>query len=113
RTDAPRRAARERGLSAGAARDPRDAYLEAEAHEAAEQAGLLRCLFGNPCRPISFDPTWRTPLVVSLAEAAYERRLLPSGELDPARLAVLAAALEEVGAHPRPPAHPRWTGAHG
>ena len=32
-----------------------------------------------------------------LAEAAYDRRHLPSGELDPARLAVLADALEEAG----------------
>ena len=40
---------------------------------------------------------WLTPAVVSLAEAAYARRILPSGHLDPARLAVLADALEEAG----------------
>jgi hypothetical protein len=35
--------------------------------------------------------------VSSLAQAAYDVRLLPSGELDAARLAVLSDALEEAG----------------
>jgi hypothetical protein len=35
--------------------------------------------------------------VTSLATAAYDERILPSGELDPARLAVLSDALEEAG----------------
>jgi hypothetical protein len=35
--------------------------------------------------------------VVKLAQAAYDRRLLPSGELDRVRLAVLADALEVSG----------------
>jgi hypothetical protein len=35
--------------------------------------------------------------VTGLAPAAYEERALPSGELDPARLAVLADALEDTG----------------
>jgi hypothetical protein len=58
---------------------------------------LLRCIFGNPFRPVPFDQTWRTPAVSSLAQAAYEERVLPSAELEPARLAVLADALEEAG----------------
>jgi len=32
-----------------------------------------------------------------LAEEAYEQRVMPAGTLDPARLAVLADALEEAG----------------
>jgi hypothetical protein len=35
--------------------------------------------------------------VVGLAQAAYEERELHSGALDPARLSVLADALEEAG----------------
>jgi hypothetical protein len=35
--------------------------------------------------------------VAGIATAAYEARILPSGELDTARLAVLADALEEAG----------------
>jgi hypothetical protein len=58
---------------------------------------LLRCIAGNPFRPVPFDPAWRSPTVSDLAKAAYEHRALPSGELEPARLAVLADALEEAG----------------
>ena len=38
-----------------------------------------------------------TPNVLGLAQTAYEERVLPGGHLDPARLAVLADALEEAG----------------
>jgi hypothetical protein len=58
---------------------------------------LLRDLFGNPFRPVALDPGCRTSNVQALAEAAYEERELPSGHLDPARLSVLADALEEAG----------------
>jgi hypothetical protein len=61
------------------------------------QADLLREILGNPYRPIPFDPAWPTPTVISLAQAAYQERLLPTGHLDPARLAILADALEEAG----------------
>ena len=58
---------------------------------------LLRHIFGNPFRPVTLDPSWLTPTVTSLAQAAYEERALPSGELDTARLVVLSDALEEAG----------------
>jgi hypothetical protein len=41
--------------------------------------------------------SWNGGTVRHLAQAAYEERSLPSGELDTARLAVLADALEEAG----------------
>jgi hypothetical protein len=72
----------------------------------------IRCIFGNPFRPVTFDDTWRTPLVASLATAAYEERSLPSGELDPARLSVLADALEEIGANEELVTHLRSSGVH-
>jgi hypothetical protein len=65
--------------------------------ECAAQAVLLRCIFGNPVYPLAINPAWLTPAVVSIAQAAYDERQLPSGELDFARLAVLADALEEAG----------------
>jgi hypothetical protein len=66
--------------------------------ERSRQALILRDLFGNPFRPSPpFDRSWLTPTVISLAIGAYEERALPSGELDPARLAVLSDALEEAG----------------
>lgn len=37
-------------------------------------ADLLRAIVGNPWRPYTLDPEYRTPLVLSLAEAAYEER---------------------------------------
>jgi hypothetical protein len=60
------------------------------------QAQLLRDLIGNPFRPVTIDPAWHTPTVTNLAATAYEERPMPSGEHDPARLAVLADALEEA-----------------
>jgi hypothetical protein len=61
------------------------------------ECDLLRDIFGNRFRPVSVSPTCRAPQVVALAQAAYEQRELPAGHLDPARLAVLADALEEAG----------------
>jgi hypothetical protein len=54
------------------------------------QADLVRCLFGNPFRPITFDPRWRTSTVVGLARSIY-------GENAFDRLPILADALEEAG----------------
>jgi hypothetical protein len=65
---------------------------EREAH-----ARLLRCLFGNPFRPVSISLARLTPTVKNLAQAAYDNRILPAGALEPARLAVLADALEDAG----------------
>lgn len=59
---------------------------------------LVRCVFGNPFRPVAVASAWRNPDVIALAQAAYDERLLPSGELDKTRLAILADALEEAGA---------------
>ena len=58
---------------------------------------LLQEVFGNPFRPVTASPSWRSPQVVALAQAAYDNRSLPAGTLDPARLAVLADALEDAG----------------
>lgn len=38
---------------------------------------LLRCVAGNPFRPVTFDECWRTPQVVTLASAAYGERTKP------------------------------------
>jgi hypothetical protein len=40
---------------------------------------------------------WDGGTVWKLATTAYEERVLPSGTLDPARIAVLADALEDAG----------------
>jgi hypothetical protein len=73
---------------------------EAACREKAEQSALLRDIIGDPFRP----PPLLAPslldwdgIILQLAQAAYEHRTLPSGYLDPARLAVLSDALEEAG----------------
>jgi hypothetical protein len=65
------------------------------------QSDLVREVFGNPFRPITeIDPAWlewHHGIVQEFARAAYENRRLPKGILDPARLALLADALEDAG----------------
>jgi hypothetical protein len=67
----------------------------------AGQAELVRDIFGNPFRPLQhLAPSLlerHDGLVRKLAQATYEYRDLPSGHLEPSRLAVLADALEEAG----------------
>jgi hypothetical protein len=65
----------------------------AVAAEDRAQSNILRDLFGNPFRPASVDPAWRSwngGVVVKLAEAIYQDRAFD-------RLPVLADALEEAG----------------
>src|SRR5689334_9780765 len=42
--------------------------------ERAVQAVIFRDLFGNPFRPVAFDPRWRTADVLALARGIYEDR---------------------------------------
>jgi hypothetical protein len=76
-------------------------WADAKAAEGRAQCLLLRDLFGNPFRPApAADPAWlawQGGAVRELARAAYEGRRLPEGTLDPARLALLADALEDAG----------------
>jgi hypothetical protein len=85
--------------------------------EARHQCSLLRCTFD----PLPFRPTppipasvlqWHEGLVRRLAEEAYEDRQLPSGHLDPDRLAILADAVEEAGGDAEMVAHLRQVGPH-
>ena len=72
-----------------------------EVAEDAAQAGLLRDIIGNPFHPISgFDLAWlewNDGIVARLARTAYDDRLMPERILDPARLLILADALEDAG----------------
>jgi hypothetical protein len=86
---------------------------EGREREAAAQASLLRDVVGNPFRPVALDPAWRTPDVQTFARAAYDNRTLPSGTLEPERLALLADALEEAGCdNPGVLGHLRGGGTH-
>ena len=85
---------------------------------AVHASAVLRCIVGNPFRPLAVDPAVLTPTVTALAQATYEERLLPTGELEGDRLAVMSDALEEAGCddptvlgHLRSPG-PRFRGCH-
>jgi hypothetical protein len=68
-----------------------DPFESAEtASEERGQADLLRDIFGNPFRPVTFDPAWRTPTVVALASQMYESR-------DFGAMPILADALQDAG----------------
>jgi hypothetical protein len=74
--------------------------------EQVEQSILLRDIFGNPFRPVVFDPAWRSETVVALASALYADRAFD-------RLPILADALEEVGCdQPNILNHCRGPGPH-
>jgi hypothetical protein len=74
------------------------ALAAADAAEKKAQSILLRDVLGNPFHPVTIHPTWLTPTVPALAQAAYDNRILPAGTLDNTRLAILANALEDAGA---------------
>jgi hypothetical protein len=65
----------------------------AHAAEPAAQAGLIRCLWGNPFRRVAVAPSrlsWNDGTVVRQAQTIYEDRAFD-------RLPILADALEEAG----------------
>ncbi len=87
--------------------------------DAAQLAAIFREIVGNPFTSIALEPSWRTPTVLSLAQAAYEQRKrawADDGTLDPVRLAILADAIEEAGCPVDSPnpllAHLRGPGPH-
>lgn len=67
---------------------------------------FLRCILGNPFRPITFDDSWRSETAVALASAIYDERAFD-------RLPILADALQEAGCdHPDVLEHCRGMGPH-
>jgi hypothetical protein len=74
--------------------------------ERAAAVRLLREVFGNPFRPVAFDPSWRTSTAVELARQMYESRGFD-------RMPILADALEDAGCDdPQVLAHCRGDGPH-
>lgn len=69
----------------------------AEVHEREQHVSLIRCIFGNPFRKPSIETAWLTQDVVQLANAAYEERSLPDGNLKSDQLSALSDALEAAG----------------
>jgi hypothetical protein len=61
-----------------------------QADEERWQAAVLRDVFGNPFRPVEFDPVWRTDTAQTLARQMYELR-------DFGAMPILADALQDAG----------------
>jgi hypothetical protein len=53
-------------------------------------ARVIREVFGNPFRPVAFDPVWRTSDVMLLAEGIYAERAFE-------RMPILADAIQDAG----------------
>ena len=74
--------------------------------ELQESSRFLRDIFGNPFRPIAFDPAWRSEAAVGIARGIYEDRAFE-------RLPILADALQDAGCeHPDILSHCREPGDH-
>jgi hypothetical protein len=58
--------------------------------EAEIQVRLLREIFGNPFRPVTVDPAWRTSAVAAHATGVYDERAFDS-------MPILADALQDAG----------------
>jgi hypothetical protein len=69
---------------------PSKAAAAAWVRRRAEASGLLRDVFGNPFRPVPFDPSCRSGTAVSLATQMYETR-------DFSPMPILADALQDAG----------------
>jgi hypothetical protein len=69
---------------------PLAGYCGDIAHEHALMCDLVRDIFGNPFRPVSFHPAWRTDTAVSLARQMYDSR-------DFGAMPILADALQDAG----------------
>jgi hypothetical protein len=54
------------------------------------QCRILRDIFGNPFRPVTVDPAWRTTTAVQLAQGMYDSR-------DFSAMPILADALQDAG----------------
>jgi hypothetical protein len=65
-------------------------YWQATDGERRQQTTLIRDIFGNPFRPITFSPSWRTDTTFTLARQMYESR-------DFGAMPILADALQDAG----------------
>jgi hypothetical protein len=80
--------------------------LPAQASERRVLADFLRCIVGNPIRPVAADPRWLTSDVVAVARVIYDQRAFD-------RLPILADALQDAGCdHADLLAHCRGPGPH-
>jgi hypothetical protein len=78
------------GPRKGDGQDRQGYSKQAESAERQSLAKLVREVFGNPFRPVAFNPAWRTSTVVALAKGMY-------GSRDFSAMPILADALQDAG----------------
>jgi hypothetical protein len=78
------------GLVYRAAARAARSVINAKPNSVREQQALLRCIVGNPFRPVAIDPRWLTSTVADLARLIYDERAFD-------RLPILADALMDAG----------------
>ncbi|VTU01204.1 Uncharacterized protein OS=Sorangium cellulosum (strain So ce56) GN=sce5710 PE=4 SV=1 [Gemmataceae bacterium] len=61
-----------------------------EREQGAAHCEFISDIFGNPFRPVAFDPAWRTSTAVAMARGMYESR-------DFGAMPILADALQDAG----------------
>ena len=66
------------------------AYSATRPHQIQNFNSIVRCVFGNPFRPVIANPAWLTSPVVGIAKAIYTERAFD-------RLPMLADALMDAG----------------
>src|SRR5262249_14242436 len=66
------------------------APMEGDPNERWAQIELLRCIVGNPFRPVRLDPHWQTSPVIAIARQIYEDHACD-------HLPILADALADAG----------------
>jgi hypothetical protein len=77
-------AARSASIATSLATSPFDSFTSRTA------AALVRDIFGNPFRPVTFSPEWWTDTAVALARQMYESREFSA-------MPILADALQDAG----------------
>jgi hypothetical protein len=70
--------------------DGQEEFQRRKAVERKQQTVLLHDIFGNPFRPVTFSPAWRTDTALSLARQMYESREFGA-------MPILADALQDAG----------------
>jgi hypothetical protein len=82
------------------------AGLTGRPDEPSRLGALVRCVFGNPCRPVAHDPSGLAITVLALARHMYDSR-------DFSAMPILADALQDAGCdNPDVLAHCRGGGPH-
>jgi hypothetical protein len=76
-------------------------WEEADGAESSAQANLLRDIFGNPFRPVTFAPEWRTDTAIALARQMYESREFGAMPILADALLVAGCDTEDILAHCR------------